>query len=84
MNESKLNCGRPPECIGVQIPLELVEAECACSNKLISHKCNLKVESVRKRDYYELLVPLLMAVLMLNCTREKMKMDHLITVPEDN
>lgn len=33
MNESQLYCGRPPEWIGVQIPLELVEAEHAWSNK---------------------------------------------------
>lgn len=51
MNESQLNCGRPPEWIGVQITLELVEAEHACSNKYRKHRSVIFGEALTQDSY---------------------------------
>lgn len=51
MNESQLNCGRPPEWIGVQITLELAEAEHACTNKYRKHRSVIFGEALTQDSY---------------------------------
>lgn len=53
MNESQLNCGRPPEWIGVQTPLELVEAEHVCSNKCITFRSVMFVVAFTQDSWLE-------------------------------